>query len=236
MFYAFVSKAAQLIPAPIVRKCRLYKLAGLFLNKAEEELIFNEVFVRKLKRNEHKVLEYWKKYRYLDEIQLRCNITEDSKVLDVGCGISTVLPYVKGERFGIDPLADEFWNIYEYPKDISIGKGFGENIPFPDKYFDVVFCSNALDHVEAPENTVAEIHRVLKAEGHFVLTVELFEAKIKRDPAHPYAFTKNDVCSLLEGRFQIIFEAESPWIGLRGYLDGSRKAHNKELIMLSQKV
>ena len=236
MFYAFVSKVAQLIPAPIVRKCRLYKLAGLVLNKAEEELVFWELFVKKFKQNEHKLLEYWKEYRYLDEIQLRCNIAEDSKVLDVGCGISTVLHCVKGKRFGIDPLAEEYSKIYRYPEDMSIRKGFGEDIAFPDKYFDIVFCSNTLDHVEAPENTIAEVHRVLRADGYFVLTVELFEAKIKRDPAHPNAFTKKDVCSLLEGRFQSVFEAESPWIGLRGYLDGSRKACNKELIMILRKV
>ena len=235
MFYAFISKVARVIPKPIVRKFRLYKLAGLVLNKDEEGLVFWELFARKFKQNRHKLSEYWEKYRYLGDIQTICKITENTRILDVGCGICTVLHCVEGSKFGIDPLADELLKIYTYPEDISIKKGFGENIPFPDEYFDVVFCSNVLDHTEDPRNTAAEIHRVLKADGYFVLTVEFFKEKVERDPVHPHSFTKKDVCSLLEDKFNVIFEKESPFIGLSGYLDGSRQARNKELVMILQK-
>lgn len=236
MFYAFVSKVAQLIPEPIIRSCRLYKLAGLILNKEEEGLVFWELFAKKFEQNKQKLLEYWEKYRYFADIQEICKINEDSEVLDVGCGICTILHYVKGKKFGIDPLADELSKIYTYPKDINIRKGFGENIPFPNQHFDVVFCSNALDHTEEPPKTVAEIHRVLKPHGYFVLTIELFQESISRDPAHPHSLGKKDVYSILEGKFDAVFEKESPWIGLRGYFSGSTESHNKELIMVLQKV
>ena len=236
MFYAFVSKVAQLIPDPIVRKCRLHRLAGLFLSKEEEGLVFWELFARKFKQDKHKLSEYWEKYRYLPDIQSICKIGAESEVLDVGCGICTVLHCVDGRRFGIDPLADELTKIYTYPEGISIKKGFGENIPFADGSFDVVFCSNALDHTEDPQKTITEIHRVLKPHGHFVLTVELLEEKKVRDPAHPHSLGKEDVDSLLKGKFDTRFEKESPWIGLRAYFNGSTKSHNKELIKVLQKA
>jgi SAM-dependent methyltransferase len=236
VFYAFVSKVARLIPDPIVRKCRLYKLAGLFLSKEEEGLVFWELFAKKFKQDKHRLSEYWEKYRFLTDIQAICKIGADSRVLDVGCGICTVLHCVEGRRFGIDPLADELLKIYAYPEGISVTKGFGENIAFPGGSFDVVFCSNALDHTEDPQKTVTEIHRVLKPHGYFVLTMELLEEKRNRDPAHPHSLAKEDVYALLEGKFETRFEKESPWIGLRAYFDGSTKSHNQELIMVSQKA
>jgi hypothetical protein len=61
--------------------------------------------------------------------------------------------------------------------------------------------------------------------------------KIKRDPAHPHCLTKNDVYSLLGGKFKTILEKESPWIGLRAYVNSrKRKIHNKELIMVLEKL
>jgi len=220
----------------VLRILGFNKYSPRFRNKYTAELAFQTEWVKEFKDNKSKVLEYWKKYRYLDEINAICNIKNNTKVLDVGCGISSVLHFIDGERYGIDPLADEYKKLYSYPKEINIAKGFGEDLPFPDKYFDIVFCSNVLDHVTDPQKTIDEIYRVLKPNGYFVLTVEIFEEKTKRDPAHPHSLTKKDVYSLLESKFKIIFEKESPWIGLRAYINGSRKGHNKELIMILGKL
>ncbi len=230
----------KIIPAPIKSALKFLgfdNLVSFLFNtkKYTTELAFQMEWAREFKDNRSKVLEYWKKYRYLDDMDTICKITEDTRVLDVGCGISTVLHYIKGKRFGIDPLADEYLKLYEYPKEINIKKAFGEDIPFSDKYFDVIFCSNVLDHVTNPQKIIDEIHRVLKPSGHFLLTVEIFEEKTMRDPAHPHSLTKEMVYLLLEGRFKRIFERESPWMGLRAYVNGSRESRNKELITILKK-
>lgn len=223
---------------------KLYRACkNIVFSKYDDALLFQRKWATEFKENKSKVLEYWKNYRYLDEIIKICNITDDSKVLDVGCGISTVLHYVKGRRFGIDPLADEFLELYTYPENICIKKGFGELIPFQDNYFDIIFCSNALDHVTSPSMTIGEIRRVLKTGGYFVLTVEIFEEKVKRDSKHPHSLTKRDIYLLFENKFKIIFEKESPWIGLRNYVNTdnprkslNKKSCNKELIMILEKT
>ena len=226
------------IPAPIKSALKLLGFNKLlpFWNKYAAELAFQTGWVREFKDNKPKVLEYWQKYRYLNEIIETCKIQSNTKILDVGCGISTVLHFIDGKKYGIDPLADEYKRLYRYPKEINIQKGFSENISFSDDYFDVVFCSNVLDHVTDPQKTIEEIRRVLKNRGYLILTVEIFKEEIERDLAHPYSFTKKDVHSLLRGKFKTTFEKESPWIGLRAYVSGSRNSHNKELIMILEKI
>jgi len=213
------------------------KILSYFGDKYAAALAFQTVWSKEFKNNKSRVLEYWKKYRYFDEINVICKITNSTRVLDVGCGVSTVLHYINGKRYGIDPLANEYKKLYSYPEGISIKRGFGEEIPFPNECFDVVFCSNVLDHVTNPQKTIDEVFRVLKTKAYFVLTVEIFKKKIKRKLAHTYGLTKGDIYCFLGNKFKIIFERESLWIGLRQYcINGSREYHNKELIVISQKT
>lgn len=146
-----------------------------------------------------------------------------------------MLHFIDGERYGIDPLADKYKKVYSYPEGIDIRKGFGEQIPFPDEYFDIVFCSSALDHVTDPQKTIGETYRVLKPDGYYVLSVEIFEDKaVSNHSLH--SLVKRDVYSLVEGKFRTIFERELPRIALRAYVNGSGKSRNKELIMIMKKA
>jgi SAM-dependent methyltransferase len=234
-----IRRLAKVIPAPLKSLFRTFESERPLQSvnkKYDAELLSQREWARQFKENKSKVLEYWKKHRYLDDINMICKIAEDTRILDVGCGISTVLHFIKGKRFGIDPLADEYLKMYEYPEGVDIKKGFGEDIPFPNEHFDVVFCTNVLDHVTDPSKTVDEIYRVLKASGHFALTVGIFRGKRKRGPKHPHSFTKRDVYSLLEDRYKIIFEKETLRIGLRAYLNDSRRSHNKGLIAILEKA
>jgi len=242
-----IKKLVGITPEPIRSTLKAFGVSG-FLNrllrlahskvydKYDAELLYQRKWAKEYEENKSRVLEYWKEYRYLEDICAICKFTEDTKSLDVGCGISTVLHYIKGKRFGIDPLADEYLKLYEYPEELDIRKATGEDIPFPSECFDVVFCTNVLDHTTDPEKVVQEIYRVLKPKGHFVLAVEIFEEETRRDPAHPHSFTKRDVYSLLEGKFEPEFEKESIWIGERKYVKGLRKSHRKELIIVLKKV
>jgi hypothetical protein len=83
---------------------------------------------------------------------------------------------------------------------------------------------------------IDNIVRVLKKNGYFVLTFELFEEQTQRDSAHPHSLNKTDIVKLMDNRFQIIFEKESPWIGLRKYVNGNKNNVNNELIMVLQKI
>jgi SAM-dependent methyltransferase len=212
------------------------RLMPFFINKYYSELSFQRRWVRLFAGQQAKVLEYWKRYRCFDDIERICAFDDSKMVLDVGCGISTVLHYVKGHRFGIDPLADEYLRIYQYPPGITVRKGFGEDIPFPDAHFDVVFCSNVIDHTTDPRATMDEIRRVLKVGGHLVLTVELFDERQARDLAHPHSVTKADVDVLVRGGFERLFEKTEPWMLAFDYVNGSMKVDGEQLIVVLRRT
>lgn len=43
----------------------------------------------------------------------------------------------------------------------------GEDLPFPDNYFDLIYSDWVLEHVDTPEKFAAEVYRVLKPGGWF---------------------------------------------------------------------
>ena len=48
--------------------------------------------------------------------------------------------------------------------------GDGQALPFRPDAFDSVLCTEVLEHVPAPEHLFAEVYRVLKQDGHLILT------------------------------------------------------------------
>lgn len=227
----FIGILVTITPRPVqllLRKLYFQKIADIFLNKLSAEFIYQSKWVGDFIDNKQKVLEFWEKYYDFKKIQRFCKLDNDSKVLDIGCGISTILHFVKGKKYGIDPLADEYLKLYSYPEDIFIKKEEGEKLSFKNNFFDTIFCINVLDHVNNPQKVLEETHRVLKQGGYFVLIVDIFKKNYKRDNAHPFTFTKKDALSLVNGKFKLILEKEimvSPSLLTYYVLKGRVKPH-----------
>ncbi|MCG7334734.1 methyltransferase domain-containing protein [Sporosarcina sp. ACRSM] len=92
---------------------------------------------------------------------------------------------------------------------VSFVQGDAESLPFPDKVFDTVSCRIAPHHFPNIDRFVIEVHRVLEANGLFILidniAPELDEydqfynfIEKKRDPSHYRAYKKSEWISLLE--------------------------------------
>ena len=81
----------------------------------------------------------------------------DVRVLDVGCGIKPYYPLFAGvarEYVGVDvdnPAADL--------------SGSAEQLPVPDASFDVVLCTQVLEHSEDPARAVRELRRAVAPGG-----------------------------------------------------------------------
>jgi 2-polyprenyl-6-hydroxyphenyl methylase/3-demethylubiquinone-9 3-methyltransferase len=71
----------------------------------------------------------------------------------------------------IYPSEQSLTNAEKHVKDNNLKtnyeRGTGENLPFQDNSFDVVFCCNVLEHVSDLPKVIAEISRVLKNGGIF---------------------------------------------------------------------
>jgi len=90
-------------------------------------------------------------------------IKEGHKVLDVGYGDRS-FPLA---THAIDPIEDDAEKFYRtYPLQILEGveyyKCYIEKTPFQNKYFDFVYCSHVLEHIENPEKACKELMRVAK--------------------------------------------------------------------------
>src|SRR3954447_25012899 len=78
------------------------------------------------------------------------------RVLDVGSGIKPYFPFFQ-------PYADEFLGVDLGP-DADL-QGTVERIPADDASFDVVLCTQVLEHCDDPARAVAELRRVTKPAG-----------------------------------------------------------------------
>ena len=222
-------KLKNLLPSPIQKlivKTNLQKIRYLVKNKYRSELDFQLELVKQIDYKLKMVNKHWVEHRFIADIVSLCGITKETRLLDVGCGIVSVLHFLEGKKYAVDPLAEEYAK-HDVFGEIKLQVGFGEYIPFMSKFFDVVFCTNALDHTTDPVKVVAEMRRVLKPKGFLVVVVEVFVKKIRRDSGHPHAFTIASAKQLVAD-CNIIFERVSVW-------NPTPATKRKDLIMVMKK-
>lgn len=107
------------------------------------------------------------------------NLKPESKILDIGCGRGAILiPLWENghQAVGVDPKLDDLLKLLDDSESLAKFKPFvtrarGENLPFETNVFDIVICSEVLEHVQHPGLILKEIHRVLKPSGTLCITV-----------------------------------------------------------------
>lgn len=79
------------------------------------------------------------------------------RVLDIGCGVKPYLPFFPGatEYVGVDVQENPYADVH----------GPIEALPVADGSFDVVLCTQVLEHVDDPAAAVSELHRVTAPGG-----------------------------------------------------------------------
>jgi ubiquinone/menaquinone biosynthesis C-methylase UbiE len=191
-------------------------LISLFISKEQQSLNFFKVNFLHLNNKYlfERLQEYWSEYRYFNEIsqiiKLKNPLFKENKILDVGCGYTSVLNLLpKSERYGIDIVINGLKRNFSLSKEIRWINGTAENLPFENNFFDIVFCANGIDHFDNPRKALLEIKRVLKNKGLFILTVDVFKKEIGyRNKRHPYSYTESKLIKELSD-FKILFKKKS---------------------------
>lgn len=121
---------------------------------------------------------------YTDVYDLRQEDYIDKCVLDIGCGPRGSLEWadMTARRVGIDPLVPEYLQFGVDKHKMDYVASGSERIPFPDGYFDIVACLNALDHVDDLDATIQEVKRITKRGGTFLLSVEIGHPPTSTEP------------------------------------------------------
>jgi ubiquinone/menaquinone biosynthesis C-methylase UbiE len=146
----------------------------------------------------------------------RININPEGTMLDLGCGEGRHI-FGLMEKFpdlkciGLDPHIESLEKAFEglkFLESISNKKtnflsGSAYSLPFSDDSFDLVVCSEVLEHLHDYKDAIKEINRVLKPGGQFLASVPaefpekicwlLSEAYQNQPGGHLRIFKKNEL-------------------------------------------
>ncbi len=136
------------------------------------------------------------------------------RVLEVGSGptcATQTLP--TSQKVFLDPLMRVYRPLFRPKISGHFVCAMGENLPFSNHRFDMVFSFNVLDHVRSPSRFVAEIVRVTRPGGKVAVGVythprafaavrNFIERRLPlfREMAHPYFITRQSLVRLLESQ------------------------------------
>ncbi len=150
----------------------------------------------------------WKK-NYWNDLLNRVGETgllqPGKKVLDAGCGPAGIFIVLEKQSVtAVDPLLNEYEKQLQH-----FGKSDYPNVEFVnsplenfrrEKYFDVIFCMNAVNHVQDYDLSMNNLIESLMPHGIFVFTIDahnfsffkyLFRA-VPGDILHPHQYDLNE--------------------------------------------
>lgn len=106
------------------------------------------------------------------------------RIVDIGCGPRGSLEWadMAAERVGVDSLANEYRKLGADRHKMTYVDAGAESLPFADAHFDVACSFNSLDHVDDLGRAVAEIKRIVKPGGLFLLITEVNHAATPTEP------------------------------------------------------
>jgi ubiquinone/menaquinone biosynthesis C-methylase UbiE len=139
------------------------------------------------------------------------SVTPETTILEIGSGPAGVLTFLKSrERYAIDPLEDFYSSVESFKTfrdpQVRYFSARAEELPFPDKKFDLIVMDNVLDHCENVIQSMSEISRVLKKNGSVYVRLNIyswwgklirtFAERMELDKGHPNTFTSSEVKEL----------------------------------------
>jgi SAM-dependent methyltransferase len=94
----------------------------------------------------------------------------NGRVLVDGCGVGAYLSRLEPlARQAVGLEIEHERTVEAHRKASRVTCGAGENLPFPDEYFDLVLSHEVLEHVQDDQAVIQEIVRTLKKGGRLVL-------------------------------------------------------------------
>lgn len=100
---------------------------------------------------------------------------QNLKVLDAGCGEGHLVELLSNNLkdnvyYGVDITDVAIEKAKARCPSAKILKGSISSLQFPDKFFDVVICTEVIEHIYDYEKVIVELKRVLKDEGFLIIT------------------------------------------------------------------
>lgn len=111
----------------------------------------------------------------LDSIAAMLPRDKSLKILDAGCGEGHLIDVMQqgrpdAEYYGFDVTKVAVESAMARCPYAKIQQGDIASLPIPDGFFDVITCTEVLEHVIDYESVIKELRRILKPGGYLILT------------------------------------------------------------------
>ena len=115
----------------------------------------------------------WVERKRIEALRSLANTRPGERVLEVGCGAGHVLQHFKGtRRTGIDLSTAMLARARRRLGDaVTLLQGTAEQLPFQDGSFDVVLCTEVLEHTVDPARVLRELTRVVTPAGRVMVSI-----------------------------------------------------------------
>lgn len=163
--------------------------------------------------------------------------TSNMTVIEVGGGpepVSDLLPFKF--RVVVDPCTDEYRKYFPVPDHIT---GFAEDMgdDYWEGKFDLVICTNALDHVRDPLAVVSRIEQCLKPGGYFAVMCAENNALTNPHPCHTINLTARDLHRMCGTWAEAVWELNYEHDGYRyGWAEYEGRIGQPAFALLFRKV
>jgi SAM-dependent methyltransferase len=137
--------------------------------------------------------------RWLQEQAAELRDGPPVRILDVGCGVKPYYPFfaaVATEYVGVDAVDNPAADL----------RGLVEALPVEDAGFDVVLCTQVLEHCGDPSQAVRELRRVTKPGGRVLASTHGVQV-YHPSPTDYYRWTHEGL--------QMLFTTSAEWSSLR---------------------
>lgn len=183
-----IDKVRRLMPEPLVPVARKVVNAVVFMryggDKGAAKAAHEMAFWKKKAKAEGRLNNDWYRGIYTDAFGLDEAYFFGKRMLDIGCGPRGSLEWNSQalERVGLDPLVPDYRQLGIDSHAMRYVAAGAEEIPFPTGHFDIVAAINSLDHVDDLDAVIAEVARVTRVGGDFLLIVEVGHAPTITEP------------------------------------------------------
>lgn len=157
---------------------------------------------------------YWLKF--LEEVDIDIMSLKNAYVLDAGCGPAGIFTVMPCKTFALDPLLEEYSeNIVIFKKEsyphVEFLSTRIEDLTL-ENCFDLIFCINAINHVEDIRNSTESLYKACKTGGRMIISTDAHRYSwlkyifrlIPGDALHPHQYDLKEYMNIIrEAGFRI---------------------------------
>ncbi len=100
------------------------------------------------------------------------------KTLDIGTGTGEYLQILPAGSIGLDASSENLSVLQKRGLE-AIWADINQELPFENGFFQTVFCSHTIEHVDSPLHLLHEAYRIIAHEGHIILAVPLEKTLVR---------------------------------------------------------